>query len=275
MFFRKKNNKKSKRKALLIGINYLKTKAELRGCANDTSNMAMFLRKRGFKDSEIRILTESSDEMPTKHNIINGLRWLLENENDEDMTLVLQYSGHGSWVYDKSNDEDDGRDECLVPLDYKKNGMIFDDDIKLLLEEYMKPNTKMFAIIDACHSGTIMDLNHNINFYNTQKQKFKLNLTLSAEKNNIKGQVITLSGCEDLQKSIDAKLDKKFQGVLTYAFLIALKTLQKNNEEESYINIVCCIYKTIKKDFSYKQNPTLSSNKTIILENPFLIQKIH
>lgn len=271
MFFRKKSAKISRRKALLVGINYNGTADELRGCINDTTNMAMFLKKRGFKDNEIRILSENADDLPTKHNIIKGLKWLLENEKDEDMTLVFQYSGHGSWVYDKNNDEEDGRDECLVPLDYKKNGMLFDDDLKILLEENMTSNNKLFAIIDACHSGTMLDLKHNIKFYNAQQGKFKLDLTIENHKNSIKGQVIALSGCEDKQKSIDAKMNRKFQGVLTYAFLLALKEIKRQEETEDYMNIMQYIYKTLKTDYSYKQNPSMSSNKTIVLENKFLI----
>ena len=52
------------------------------------------------------------------------------------MTVLVAFSnhmfstkGHGGQMEDKSGDEDDGFDEILIPVDYKENGQIVDDEI--------------------------------------------------------------------------------------------------------------------------------------------------
>ena len=65
---------------------------------------------------------------------------------------------HGVSVPDKNGDEADGFDEALVPVDYKKAGVILDDT---LLEKLVCPLPKgaiMTCFIDCCHSGTMLDL---------------------------------------------------------------------------------------------------------------------
>ena len=51
-------------------------------------------------------------------------------------------------------DEPDGMDEVLVPLDFRTQGIILDDDINRILVHALPAGVKLHAIIDACHSGT-------------------------------------------------------------------------------------------------------------------------
>ena len=48
-----------------------------------------------------------------------------------DLTeIFFHYSGHGSQIRDvASGDELDGRDEIIVPLDFRRAGIITDDDL--------------------------------------------------------------------------------------------------------------------------------------------------
>ena len=39
-------------------------------------------------------------------------------------------------------------------------GMIIDDEINVLLVNPLPPNVRLHAVIDACHSGTAMDLEY-------------------------------------------------------------------------------------------------------------------
>ena len=71
----------------------------------------------------------------------------------------MSYSGHGTYVKDVNDDEDDGKDECLVPLDYKESGMIFDDHLNNILS-LIHPDTRVVFIVDACHSETMLDLSY-------------------------------------------------------------------------------------------------------------------
>lgn len=41
----------------------------------------------------------------------------------------MHYSGHGGSVMDKSGDEEDNKDETMIPVDYMKSGQIKDDEI--------------------------------------------------------------------------------------------------------------------------------------------------
>jgi hypothetical protein len=64
----------SRRKSLLIGINYTGSQNELRGCHQDVENVAQFLSYRGYSDdphSQV-ILRDDLDGNynPTGHNIL-------------------------------------------------------------------------------------------------------------------------------------------------------------------------------------------------------------
>lgn len=85
------------------------------------------------------------------------MHWLVKDCRSGD-SLVFHFSGHGSQQLDTNNDEVDGFDETLCPLDYETNGMIVDDDINDIMVRPLKDGVKFHAIIDACHSGTVLDL---------------------------------------------------------------------------------------------------------------------
>lgn len=106
---------KTKKSALLIGINYTNTPYELYGCINDTKNVKNLLQtKYGYTD--IKMLNDETTEKPTRQNILNGLQTLLTNAEPGD-TVFFMYSGHGTCTYDYSGDETDGQDELIVPID--------------------------------------------------------------------------------------------------------------------------------------------------------------
>ena len=72
--------------------------------------------------------------------------------------LYVHYSGHGGSVTDTSGDEKDGKDETLVPLDYRKMGQLTDDTIIKELVLAVPEGVMLTVVIDACHSGTVLDL---------------------------------------------------------------------------------------------------------------------
>jgi hypothetical protein len=71
------------------------------------------------------------------------------------------YSGHGGKLRDDNNDEEDGYDETLVPLDFKNAGQIRDDDLLDTLVVRMPKGVFVTAVMDCCHSGTVFDLPYN------------------------------------------------------------------------------------------------------------------
>ena len=100
-----------------------------------------------------------SHPLPTKRNIQEALRWLVKDNRPGD-SLVFYFSGHGLRQPDFFDDEIDGFDESICPLDFRTEGMIVDNEINDTIVRPLKTGVKLHAIIDACHSGTILDLPH-------------------------------------------------------------------------------------------------------------------
>lgn len=70
-------------------------------------------------------------------------------------------------IPDSNRDEDDGKDECLVPLDYEQYGVLTDDVIKAHLVEGLPPASSLFTLFDACNSGSGCDLPWNYYRYSS------------------------------------------------------------------------------------------------------------
>jgi hypothetical protein len=149
------------KKSLFIGINYVGTRAELRGCINDVINIKKFVVQNfGFPtDSQhMRTLVDNdSNNMPTRANVIQAFQWLVKGAKSGD-SLFLHYSGHGGSVEDTDGDEADGMDETIIPVDYEKAGQIVDDELHAILVAGLPEGVRLTAIMDCCHSGSVFDL---------------------------------------------------------------------------------------------------------------------
>ena len=113
---------------------------------------------------------EHGEFIPTKINIQESLKWLVEGCEPGD-SLVFYFSGHGLRQPDFNDDELDGFDETICPVDFREKGMILDNDINNDIVRPLKQGVTLHAIIDACHSGTVLDLNH---IYNPKCQRLEL-----------------------------------------------------------------------------------------------------
>lgn len=103
--------------------------------------------------------SEDEDEThhPTKKNIEKALEWLVKDCGKGE-SLVFYFSGHGLRQPDFNDDEIDGFDETICPVDFKKEGMILDNYINTTIVKPLREGVTLHAIVDACHSGTILDL---------------------------------------------------------------------------------------------------------------------
>lgn len=146
-------------RALLVGINYIGTANELKGCHNDVQTMKTYLASQGYPEDGMKILLDDgSHENPTKDNIVAAMRWLGEGAAAGD-SLFFHYSGHGASVRDDDNDEKDGKDETLVPVDFNDGGgLLRDDEVFQNLVGPLAEGVHLNAVLDCCHSGTILDL---------------------------------------------------------------------------------------------------------------------
>eukprot|EP01012_Entosiphon_sulcatum_P068324 TRINITY_DN9845_c0_g2_i1.p1 TRINITY_DN9845_c0_g2~~TRINITY_DN9845_c0_g2_i1.p1 ORF type:complete len:346 (+),score=46.71 TRINITY_DN9845_c0_g2_i1:467-1504(+) len=147
-----------RKRALLVGINYVGQQGQLSGCVNDVIAMRQFINSFGFTDQ--RILADDpsvSQTAPTKANILAGFKWLVEGASPGD-SLFFHYSGHGGQARDAEGDEKDGFDETIIPVDYRSAGQIIDDVIFKELVTPLPEGCRMTVIMDCCHSGTVLDL---------------------------------------------------------------------------------------------------------------------
>lgn len=107
-----------------------------------------------------RIVEVEKDEgrIPTKKNIQDALEWLIRDSRSGD-SLVFYFSGHGLRLPEHTKgDELDGLDETICPVDFTEEGMILDDEINSRIVRPLKKGVTLHAIVDSCHSGTILDL---------------------------------------------------------------------------------------------------------------------
>ncbi|KAK7252307.1 hypothetical protein RIF29_36156 [Crotalaria pallida] len=265
------------KRAVLCGVSYTKRKFRLKGTINDISNMRELLSKNfKFPNECIRVLTEqeqNADLIPTKHNILESLRWLVKDCQSGD-SLVFYFSGHGLQQPDFKEDEIDGFDETLCPVDFLKEGMIVDNDLNSTIVWPLKNGVTLHAIIDACHSGTILDL---LYVYNRESGTWEDNKPPSKEpmrKHTSGGVAICLSACEDSQIATDTKVfgGKGMNGVLTYLFTKTMREypeitygrlLEKMHDEIKKINRSRCHNSILQHIFQSKiaQDALLSSSE--------------
>jgi len=139
-------------KALLVGVNAYPA-SPLKGCLNDAIGLRDLLSQQHHAGEETtRLLL---DEAATRAAIVDGLRWLAQTAPGErDPIRLFHFSGHGSFVADRSGDEPDGTDECVLPYDYAAAGPLSDDTLREFYARF-GAGTHLLLIMDCCHSGTI------------------------------------------------------------------------------------------------------------------------
>ena len=240
-----------KSKAILFGINYIHTpSARLRGCANDVKNMSEYL-KTSAKYDVVETYTDEDDyQSVTARNICRGIYNLAIQSHRHKLERVwIHFSGHGTSIRDTNRDEVDGKDECILPSDFKRAGVISDDRIKQLLNMFWK-DTKVVCIFDCCHSGTIGDLTYK---YESRKEP-----SIQNTKTTCKSKVIMLSGCKDNQTSADAyNVNRKhtFSGAMTSCMLLALR----NHKNPKVLDIVDDL-RSFLRSKRFSQIPQLTSS---------------
>jgi metacaspase-1 len=227
------------KKAVLIGINYkLDTSAQLRGCINDTQHIYNMLTQHfGYHPQNIKVITEESAILPFKKNILQAINWLVRDNQAGD-NLFFYYSGHGSQELDSNDSELDGKNEVIVPLDYKTSGVINDNTLYSLLAQPIVKDANLVSVIDCCHSATMLDLKYN--FVSLTKPKNENTLSKmyqtsewtdifqfymeKSHSDTIQGNVMVISGSLDWQTASDAYLNNKYQGALTFCFLETIRS---------------------------------------------------
>ncbi|GMN41087.1 hypothetical protein TIFTF001_010305 [Ficus carica] len=217
------------KRAVICGVSYKNTRRELKGCINDAKCMKyLLINKFKFPESSVLMLTEEETDpyrRPTKHNMRMALFWLVQGCQPGD-SLVFHFSGHGSQQRNHNGDEVDGYDETLCPLDFETQGMIVDDEVNATIVRPLPAGVKLHAIIDACHSGTVLDLPFLCRMDRSGKYVWEDHRPRSGVwKGTNGGEVISFSGCDDDQTSADTSALSKSTstGAMTYSFIQAIE----------------------------------------------------
>lgn len=219
--------------ALCIGINdYPGTDSDLQGCVNDAQDWATALKQRGFSANLLL------DRQATRQAMTQSIAGLIEGATHGD-SIVVTYSGHGTWVPDSSGDEPDGRDEGLCPWDIGAAGPLLDDDIRVLFAQRRR-GVRIVLISDSCHSGSVTrgderDLDAGPacpRFLPLEAWMPADELPRGAARPSVlvtglrrAGGDLLLAGCQDTEYSWDTHFKGRANGAFTY---YALKSLRES-----------------------------------------------
>ncbi|CAN8303791.1 unnamed protein product [Cochlearia groenlandica] len=238
-----------RKRAVICGISYRFSRHELKGCINDAKCMRhLLINKFNFSPESILMLTEEETDpyrIPTKQNMRMALYWLVQGCTAGD-SLVFHYSGHGSRQRNYNGDEVDGYDETLCPLDFETQGMIVDDEINATIVRPLPHGVKLHAIIDACHSGTVLDLPFLCRMGRTGQYVWEDHRPMSGLwKGTAGGEVISISGCDDHQTSADTSALSKITstGAMTFCFIEAI---ERSPQGATYGSILNAMRNTIR-----------------------------
>jgi hypothetical protein len=217
------------KRAVLIGINYLADpQNRLNGCINDVKNIRQLLLSTfQYHPDNIVLLSDDQTDLsliPTRANIIATLQQAVSQTQSGD-TLFIHYSGHGSQVQargttEQNNPDTPNEDDCLCPCDFNDydgdSGFIVDEDLKELVVNKIPAGAKLRAFFDACHSGTMLDLE----YIWKNDGEFVDEYT----RDRLSDDVLMISGCRDCQTSADSwnNQKKEAEGALTMMLIRAL-----------------------------------------------------
>lgn len=250
-----------KGKAILFGLNYHHCESNhLNGCINDVHNMAEYLTNT--LGIQCATFTDDTDlEGTSGIGIVKRIYELALDSYREDLDFAfIHYSGHGSYVRDRSGDERDGRDECLVPSDCDTKGYVSDDYLTSVFTRF-NPKTRVLCIFDCCHSGTIGDMKYSWEGLE--------NMVVENMNSKVTAKVMTLSGCLDKQTSADffAQNSGMFAGALTDSLLMLLKT--KPELTKNVFKLVDEL-RVLLKERDFDQIPKLCTSYKLIKDKSFI-----
>ncbi|CAB9529489.1 Metacaspase-1 [Seminavis robusta] len=177
------------RRALLVGINYVGQNGQLRGCHNDVLHMQDYLiHVHGFPPRDILVLMDdhgAKHHAPTREKIVRALRHLVSVSQPGD-AVFFHYSGHGGYLspdFNSFKTQQKDYDQTLIPLDHSRAGQIRDFSLFHHFVQPMKAGVIVTCLIDACHSGSVLDLPYSFRPTNTGRGSYAMQENLSMMSN--------------------------------------------------------------------------------------------
>jgi hypothetical protein len=248
-------------RALIVGVNYVGTPYALYGCINDALNVEKRLRDFFPGSAEYRVLTDNTPAKPTRANILAGLDWLVSDLKTGE-NVFFHFSGHGGQVRDTNGDEVTGLDSCIFPCNDGRMEMITDDELRSSLAMRLPAGSKCFVVLDACHSGTGVDLRYR---WNTPAQT-SLAYSEDTKYEKTAGDIVFLSACMDTEYAMDTVDNtERPAGALTWALLDTWRAYGRAIKTK---HLLWDIRSFLSKN-GYSQIPQLSTGRYMDLQGVF------
>lgn len=155
--------------AVLVGVTTypsLEKDAQLRGPRNDVQMFLDLLLERGVARQDIRIVADGfkGAAVPTRQAILGTLNDMAARVVAGDFVFLF-VAGHGSQqpAAAQADEEPDGFDEIFLPRDIGRwdgdaaavTNAITDDELGAAITRLRNQGAFVWAVFDACHSGTL------------------------------------------------------------------------------------------------------------------------
>ncbi|KAF8879360.1 caspase domain-containing protein [Infundibulicybe gibba] len=157
-----------KKRALLVGIKGPQVAQhrggrcelpELKGPHTDVAVMRkLLIEQYEYRPQDIVVLVDGDTPgqvQPTRSNM--EVRNLVKDAKRGDKLL---FHWHSTQIENKNNSEEDGMDECIIPSDGPTK-LITDNELRRCLVDPLPVGCSLTAILDACHSASLLDLTHS------------------------------------------------------------------------------------------------------------------
>ncbi len=216
--------------SLHIGLNrvcwwhYGGWSGKLNACEADAEDLYALATSMGYQASILKT------RKATRQRVIDGIRAAAQTCASGDIFL-LTYSGHGGQVPDSNHDEDDQVDETWVLYD----GELIDDELYELWAEF-KAGVRILVLSDSCHSGTVIRavderdpllrrfdglryrfMPHNVAVRTYRRHRGfyqRISDAMPAPPTPIQAAILLISGCQDVEFSMDGDENGLFTGTL-------------------------------------------------------------
>jgi hypothetical protein len=233
----------------MFGASYVGSSQELLGSFISASKMAIYLRLQGW--TEFEFYRDRPDDLrsaktPTREVIIDALTNAVKKSVSGD-SLFVYWAGHGGRVRDKTGDERDGKDECIVPIDCldEPEKWIRDDQLNTILVGGLAEGVRLRVVLDTCHAGSMLDLPV------LWKKKAVFATEPESPSVGVVHDIVVISGCKDDKLSYIGT-----SGVLTTALCTVLKGAPPS---WSWTEMGTALRAEMKRVGTHKQHPCMSS----------------
>jgi metacaspase-1 len=253
----------------------------LTACEFDGEDMLAIATAQGLKGKKL------FGAEATREAVLNELNAASRTLKAGDLFLIT-YSGHGGQVRDKNHDERDNMDETWCLYD----GQLIDDELYEVWSKFAA-NTRVLVLSDSCHSGTVTRFAPGIGgvqpvytgvtdahpaslvprgmpleiVSRAYRARQRLYDDLQSEKpkgeNDVEASVLLISGCQDVQTSMDGP----FNGAFTAALL---RVWNEGSFKGSYRTF----HRNVQRRLPPTQQPNLSllgNGKHFVTQRPFTI----